>query len=55
MKPESILLDELQGSVRFFLDFTNRDPASPGFGLTADSSRKIAVASIAATGFALTA
>ncbi len=55
MKPETILLDELQGSIRFFLDFTNRDPVSPGFGLTADSSRKPAVASIAATGFALTA
>lgn len=55
MQPETILLDELQGSVRFFLDFTNRDPSSPGFGLTADSSRKPAVASIAATGFALTA
>lgn len=55
MKPETILLDELHGSIRFFLDFTNRDPASPGFGLTADSSRKPAVASIAATGFALTA
>ncbi len=50
------LLDrELRGSLDFFLDFTNRDPQSPGFGLTADSSRTPAVASIAGVGFALTA
>lgn len=55
MKPETLLLDELKGSIWFFLDFTNRNPTSPGFGLTADSNRKPDVASIAATGFALTA
>lgn len=55
MKPDTLVLDELQGSIQFFLDYTNRQPDSPGFGLTVDSTKKPAVASIASTGFALTA
>jgi hypothetical protein len=51
----SILHRELQGSVEFFLDFTNLDPQSSGFGLTVDSTKDMHMASIAATGFALTA
>lgn len=50
-----ILEDELRGSVDFFLKFTNLEPDSQGFGLSADSTKKPAVASIAAVGFALTA
>lgn len=48
-----LLHDELQRSIDFFLDFTNLDPNSPGFGLTVDSTKKPQMASIAATGFAL--
>jgi hypothetical protein len=55
MNTTSLLLNELQASLQFFLDYTNLDQASPGFGLTSDSTKKTAVASIAATGFALTA
>ncbi len=55
MNADPLLTAELQRSVRFFLDHTNRRPDSPGFGLTADSTKRPAVASIAATGFALTA
>ena len=51
----SILHRELQGSIEFFLNFTNLDPTSPGFGLTVDSTKKPAIASIASTGFALSA
>lgn len=51
----NLLLRELRGSFDFFLDLTNRDPQSPGFGLTADSTKAPAVCSIAAVGFALTA
>lgn len=51
----SLLHRELQGSIEFFLDFTNLDPNSPGFGLTADCTKKPQIASIAATGFALSA
>ncbi|MDH7488016.1 MAG: hypothetical protein QHH80_00705 [Anaerolineae bacterium] len=51
-----MLLDrELRGSLQFFLDYTNLTPDSPGFGLTADSTKRPSVASIAAVGFALTA
>ena len=50
-----VLYRELQGSLEFFLDFTNLDPDSPGFGLTTDSTKNLKMASIAATGFALTA
>ncbi len=50
------LLDrELQGSIDFFLDFTNRDPNSAGYGLTVDATKKPNIASIASTGFALSA
>lgn len=55
MDTESLIERELQGSLEFFLRFTNLAPDSPGFGLTADSTQKPRVASIAATGFALTA
>ena len=50
-----LLRRELKGSVDFFLDYTNLSEGSPGFGLTADSSKTPQVASIAAVGFALTA
>lgn len=46
---------ELKGSVDFFLNNTNRDPSSQGFGLTLDSTKDRHMASIAAVGFALTA
>jgi hypothetical protein len=49
----ALLLRELQGSVEFFLDYTNLDPTSAGFGLTVDSTKDLRMASIAATGFAL--
>lgn len=55
MKPETLIQEELRRSVEFFLDHTNRDPNSPGFGLTVDSTKRRTVASIASTGFALTA
>jgi hypothetical protein len=55
MDLSSLLHRELQGSVSFFLDFTNRDPRSQGFGLTVDSTKNPQMASIAATGFALSA
>jgi hypothetical protein len=51
----SLLQRELQGSVEFFLDYTNLDPNSEGFGLTVDSTKNLRMASIAATGFALSA
>lgn len=51
----NILHKELKGSVDFFLKFTNLNQGSPGFGLTADSTKKPGVASIAAVGFALSA
>jgi len=55
MDTQTLLESELQGSVRFFLDYTNLDPASSGYGLTADCTKNPAVASIACAGFALTA
>jgi len=55
MPTNSLLLNELRASIQFFLDFTNLAEGSAGFGLTVDSTRKPAVASIASTGFALTA
>ena len=51
----AILHRELQGSIEFFLRHTNLNPQSRGFGLTLDSTKKSDSASIAATGFALTA
>lgn len=53
MDAQALLHHELEGSVRFFLDHTNLDAASPGFGLTLDCTREPRIASIAATGFAL--
>ena len=47
------LLDMQYRAFRFFQDHTNLNPGSPGYGLTADSTAKPAVASIAATGFML--
>lgn len=55
MDMTTLLHRELQGSVNFFLDFTNLDPQSEGFGLTLDSTKDPRIASIAATGFALSA
>ncbi|MEN4011232.1 MAG: glucoamylase family protein [Bellilinea sp.] len=51
----SLLHRELQGSIEFFLSHTNTNPHSQGFGLTVDSTKKTNLASIASTGFALTA
>ncbi len=51
----NILLNELKGSYDFFLNFTNLDPSSKGFGLTVDATKKPDVASIASVGFALSA
>ncbi len=55
MDISNILNNELKGSVDFFLNFTNLNKDSKGFGLTVDSTRKPQVASIASVGFALTA
>lgn len=55
MDSKSLLEREVQGSVEFFLDYTNLDPQSRGFGLTVDATKKPEIASIAATGFALSA
>jgi hypothetical protein len=55
MDTQRILQSELKGSVDFFLNYTNLNPESKGFGLTADSTKKHEVASIAAVGFALSA
>lgn len=55
MKTRTLLAAEVRRSFEFLLDHTNRRPDSLGFGLTADSTKWPAVASIAATGFALTA
>jgi len=50
-----ILHKEIKGSYEFFLNFTNLDMNSKGFGLTVDSTKKPQVSSIASVGFALTA
>ena len=55
MDIQNILQNELKGSFDFFLNFTNLKPGSSGFGLTADCTKKPQVASIAASGFALSA
>lgn len=55
MNTDQILQAELKGSVAFFLNFTNLNPESRGFGLTVDSTKEPGVASIASAGFALTA
>ncbi|MCB8978516.1 MAG: hypothetical protein H6657_13920 [Ardenticatenaceae bacterium] len=55
MDTSTLLHDELKGSFAFFLEHTNLDPASPGFGLTVDSTKKRQTASIASVGFTLSA
>ncbi|HWR65784.1 MAG TPA: hypothetical protein VN364_06660 [Bellilinea sp.] len=55
MDHRRILLDELNGSVDFFLHFTNLQTNIPGFGLTVDLNKKPHLASIASTGYSLTA
>jgi hypothetical protein len=55
MDIESLWQSELRGSVNFFLNYTNLDATSRGFGLTLDSTNDSQMASIAAVGFALTA
>jgi hypothetical protein len=55
MDQRDMLQNELKGSVDFFLDFTNLNSDSRGFGLTVDSTKDPQVASIASVGFALTA
>jgi len=55
MDTTTILDAEIKGSIEFFLNFTNLDPNSRGFGLTVDSTKDIRAASIASVGFALTA
>lgn len=52
---QELLFRELRAAFDFFHDFTNLDPDSRGFGLTVDSTKQPQIASIAATGFALTA
>jgi len=51
----SLWQNELKGSFDFYFAYTNQDPASPGYGLTVDSTKNPRVASIASTGFALCA
>ena len=55
MNATDLLMCELKGSFDFFRDFTNLEPGSPGYGLTVDSTKNRRVASIASTGFALSA
>lgn len=55
MDKRDILQAELQGSFEFFLNFTNLDSDSRGFGLTVDSTKTPQIASIASVGFALSA
>ena len=50
----NLLEGELKRSFRFFEDYTNWNPG-PGYGLTSDTTKKAHIASIAATGFALSA
>ena len=51
----SLWQNELKGSFDFYFAYTNQDAASPGYGLTVDSTKEPRVASIASTGFALSA
>lgn len=53
-KIDTILCDEIVRSFKFFQDFSNNDPKSPGFGLTVDRSNNLDRCSIAAVGFRLT-
>jgi hypothetical protein len=52
---DTLLENELKASFDFFLQYTNLDAASKGYGLTVDSTKNPRVASIAAVGFGLTA
>lgn len=51
----TLLEKELEGSFKFFRDFTNLDPDSKGFGLTVDSTKQPKQSSIASVGFTLSA
>lgn len=53
MDMNDILHRELKGSIDFFLDYTNLDPSSAGYGLTVDSTKDFNMCSIAAVGFTL--
>lgn len=55
MNTDTLLAHERNGALAFFRAYTNLDPDSPGFGLTADVNHKPGIASIAAVGFALSA
>lgn len=55
MDTQTLLENELKGSFDFFVDFTNLNPKSKGFGLTVDSTKVREIASIASVGFALSA
>lgn len=55
MNITDIFLQELKGSVDFFLDYTNLTPGSRGFGLTVDSTKQPEMSSIASVGFTLSA
>jgi hypothetical protein len=50
-----LLQEEIRGSIEFYLRYTNLDQNSKGHGLTVDSTKQPGVASIASSGFALTA
>ncbi|MBS3988069.1 MAG: hypothetical protein KGZ38_08920, partial [Erysipelothrix sp.] len=50
----NLLEGELKRSFRFFEDFSHWKHG-PGYGLTSDSTKRPNIASIAATGFALSA
>jgi len=55
MDAHTLLAQELRGALDFFRACTNLNADSPGYGLTADASHRPEFASIAATGFALSA
>lgn len=54
MKAQQIIEQELNCSIDFFLETTNLNPASRGFGLALDSTKDPHISSIASVGFALT-
>jgi len=55
MDINQVIEKEIKGCFDYFWYESNQDIKSPGFGLTLDSSRNSAMASIAAVGFALSA
>ena len=55
MASPALLEREITGSLQFFLDYTNLETGSAGYGLTVDCTKKLEMASIAATGFTLSA